>query len=178
MLAPIQLKFGCQKFMWRQICEAFEKKIPVIGKICGIKQGALEVDLGTDIKGIAYPSKVRYRRNGFRCKEINHGLVGKQMAFVIEKPSLAAIRLTRKPILVEEMEQEFAGLSEGSEIDGEVISLQSYAAFVKFGMQTGMLHREELPGQVSPRQAFSVGDKVRAHIKTLDRESKKVILGL
>ena len=178
MRAPIQLKFGGQKFMWRQICEAYESKIPVLGKICGVKKGALEVDLGTDIKGVAYSSKIRHRKNGIRCQEINDGLLGKQMPFMIEKPSLTAIRLTRKPILVEEMDQEFEELKEGSEVEGEVIGLQSYAAFIKFGMQTGLLHRDELPEGSSPRQAFSLGDLIKTKIKAIDKATKKIVLSL
>lgn len=164
--------------MWRQICEAFEKKIPVLGKICGVQKGALEVDLGTDIKGIAYSSKIRYRRNGIDKKEISDKLLGQQMAFVIEKPSLTAIRLTRKPIILEEMNEEFELLKEGAEVDGEIVSLQSYGAFVKFGMQTGLLHRDSLPDHASPRQKFRVGDRVRAKIREIDQENHRVILGL
>lgn len=150
----------------------------MLGKICGVKKGALEVDLGTDIKGVAYSSKIRYRRNGIGKQEISDNLLGRQMAFMIEKPSLTAIRLTRKPLILEEMNEEFDSLKEGEEIEGEIVSLQSYGAFVKFGMQTGLLHRESLPDHSSPRQRFKVGDRVRARICEIDRNSHRVILGL
>jgi len=178
MKEPIKFKPGGQKFMWKQICEAYEKQLPIVGKICGIKRGALEVDLGTDIKGVAYYSKIRFRRNGIHKNEINNSLLGKQMAFIIEKPSLSAIRLSRHPIILEEINKEFKTLQENIEVDGEIVSIQSYGVFVKFGLQTGLLHRDYIPNSLSPKKLFKLGDKIKTKIKKIDSAANRVYLSI
>jgi len=79
MQAPIRIKFGGQKYMWKQICDAYEKRVPVLGIISDVDNSSLYVDIGTDIKGIAYSSKIRHRRNGILRKDIDKNLIGKRI---------------------------------------------------------------------------------------------------
>ena len=73
-------------------------------------------------------------------------------------------------------------LKEGDEVEGEVTVIADYGAFVeiKEGVE-GLIHVSEMSWSTHLRSAqdfVSVGDKVKAKILTLDREERKMSLGI
>ena len=73
----------------------------------------------------------------------------------------------------------WAQAEEGQTYHGVVKSLTSYGAFVDIGGVDGMIHISELSWRriKHPSDVLSVGQEVDVHIKSLDKENKKISLG-
>ncbi|MDZ4839132.1 MAG: 30S ribosomal protein S1 [Bacteroidota bacterium] len=71
---------------------------------------------------------------------------------------------------------------EGSEVLGKVVNLEDYGAFVEiFPGVEGLVHVSEMSWSThlkSPSEYVKVGDEVKAKVLTIDREDRKLSLGL
>lgn len=67
----------------------------------------------------------------------------------------------------------------GQEFEGAVKSLTSYGAFVDLGGVDGMVHSSELSWRhiKHPSEVVSVGDVIKVHVKSVDKEAKRISLG-
>ena len=92
------------------------------------------------------------------------------------------IQLGLKQLSAHPWEQLSEGLKEGDKVKGKVVVIADYGAFVEIeeGVE-GLIHVSEMSWSTHLRSAqdfVSVGDEVDAIILTLDRESRKMSLGI
>ena len=92
------------------------------------------------------------------------------------------IQLGLKQLSSHPWEQLSEGLKEGDKVKGKVVVIADYGAFVEIeeGVE-GLIHVSEMSWSTHLRSAqdfVSVGDEVDAIILTLDRESRKMSLGI
>lgn len=72
-------------------------------------------------------------------------------------------------------------LEVGQIVEGTVTNISDYGAFIEVDSIEGLIHRSELSwGRQSPdpKEYFSIGDKVKAKIITLNREKRKLALSI
>lgn len=72
-------------------------------------------------------------------------------------------------------------LEEGQIVEGTVVSISDYGAFVEVDSIEGLIHRSEISwGRQSPdpKEYFSLGEKVKAKIVSLDKVKKKMALSI
>ncbi|MDA9015172.1 30S ribosomal protein S1 [Flavobacteriaceae bacterium] len=92
------------------------------------------------------------------------------------------IQLGLKQLSAHPWDQLSEGLKEGDKVKGKVVVIADYGAFVEIeeGVE-GLIHVSEMSWSTHLRSAqdfVSVGDEVDAMILTLDRESRKMSLGI
>jgi len=91
---------------------------------------------------------------------------------------------SRRTIAEEEMKGKrdafFETATEGSIVDGTVVSVPTFGAFVSLGAVEGLVHISELGWKHSgkPSDIVSVGDQVKVKIIKLDKENGKVSLSI
>ena len=94
------------------------------------------------------------------------------------------LKLSRRALMEEianvKLDEIFGKHHEGDTIDGMVKSLTEYGAFVDIGGIDGLLHITDMSyGHVSnPADVVSIGQKITCKILKLDRNTKKISLGL
>lgn len=105
----------------------------------------------------------------FRIIEVNRG----------RRRAVGSIRSVLKDERKAQAEKFWETAEEGKEYTGVVKSLTSYGAFVDLGGIDGMIHISELSWDriKHPSEVVNVGDTVKVHIKSLDREKGKISLG-
>ena len=87
-----------------------------------------------------------------------------------------------KSVLLDEKkkkEEEFwAKVNVGDKLEGEVVSIKPYGAFVNLGGVDGLIHISELSWTKvkHPSDVLSIGDKIPVVVIDLDRENNKVAL--
>ncbi len=92
------------------------------------------------------------------------------------------IQLGLKQLSAHPWDQLSEGLKEGDKVKGKVVVIADYGAFVEIeeGVE-GLIHVSEMSWSTHLRSAqdfVSVGDEVEAVVLTLDRESRKMSLGI
>jgi len=92
------------------------------------------------------------------------------------------IQLGLKQLSAHPWDQLSEGLKEGDKVKGKVVVIADYGAFVEIEESVeGLIHVSEMSWSTHLRSAqdfVSVGDEVDAMILTLDRESRKMSLGI
>jgi len=71
-----------------------------------------------------------------------------------------------------------AELKEGDVVEGTVTGLRDFGAFVNIGGADGLIHVSELAWHRvdHPRDVLRIGDKIKVHILSLDRETNRIAL--
>lgn len=153
-----------------------------IATLCDSERN-LEVDLGGKIRGMIPRDEVAYSPSGEAPKEIAAiTRVGKAVAFCVtevrttENGAPLAI-LSRRAAQEACMQNYLLTLSEGDVIDAKVTHMEQFGAFVDIGC--GLVSLLSIDcisvSRIShPRDRFSVGDRIRVAVKSVDRASGRI----
>lgn len=94
------------------------------------------------------------------------------------------IVISRRALLEQEAEQKrqsvLSQLHPGDEVEGEVVEVPEFGAFVNLGGIDGLIHRSELTwGRFNhPQEVVKVGQKVRARVVSVDAARERVNLSI
>ena len=151
--------------------ELYESNAVQQGKVIKVTDGGLIVEIMSDVT-VFIPKSLASNKMTDDLNSYN----GKEIEFVISEfnPSRNRCIGDRKRLLIAEerkkKEEALSRLHEGDIIEGKIINLLDYGAFVDLGGVDGLLHITEMGwGKIkNPKKVFSIGD----NIKVLVREIK------
>jgi len=164
---------------WEGLQKAFEEQRVITGTVIAVVKGGFRVDVGAQ-------AFLPNSRSGVRNPEEAPSLVGQQIRCKIIQLDLANedIVVDRRVVLEEEQraarEKLFESLQEGAIVQGKVRSITDYGAFVDLGGIDGLLHVSDLSWDRSkkPTDLLREGDMITVKILQIDRERRRVSLGL
>lgn len=164
---------------WSALENAFAQKLAVVGTVTGVVKGGLTVDVG--VRAFMPAS-----RTGTRDAAEMEKLVGTEITCRITKLDVTDedVVVDRRVVLEEqalaEAQGRFAAMKEGDTVTGTVRNLMSYGAFVDLGGVDGLLHVSDISwGRVNkPEDVLHAGQQLQVRILKIDRETKKISLGL
>jgi len=168
------------RLSWAKFEESFKEGKPLVVKVEKVVKGGLLSSVGP-LKAFIPSSHVSLKR------EINlKNFVGKKLTVRVIKleKKLKNIVLSRKFLLLEEKEKRKAetlsNLKEGKVVNGRVSSIKDFGVFVDLGGVEGLIHPENLSwGWIKdPREVVSLGKKVKVVVLKLDKDKRKISLGL
>ncbi len=165
--------------VWEDIKKAYDEDQTVDGVIVNRVKGGFSVDIGVQAFLPGSQADLRPIRN-------LDEMVGKTYTFKILKYNRkrSNIVLSRRAILEDERDSKRAStlstIEDGKIIDGIVKNITEYGVFVDLGGVDGLLHITDISwGRVKhPSELFSVGDKIKVKILSLDIERERVSLGM
>ncbi len=164
---------------WSGLQAAFDEKQTVTGRVLEVIKGGLRVDVG--VRAFMPAS-----RSGVREVPELEQLVGKDIECRITKLDTEKedVVVDRRVIL-EEQEREnkqkaIDALTEGQVLTGTVRNLTDFGAFVDVGGVDGLLHVADISWTRigKPADVLKVGDRTEVKILRINRETKKISLGL
>lgn len=164
---------------WSGLQKAFDEKAVVTGTVEEVVKGGLRVDIG--VRAFMPAS-----RSGARDVPDMEKLVGQQIECRITKLDTEKedVVVDRRVILEEAAakarEAAFDALQEGAIVEGTVRSVMDYGAFVDLGGVDGLLHVADMTWVrgTKPQDVVKSGDSVRVKILKVQRDSRKISLGL
>jgi small subunit ribosomal protein S1 len=165
--------------VWDDIKKAYDEDRTIDGVIINRVKGGFSVDIGVQAFLPGSQADLRPIRN-------LDEMVGKTYAFKILKYNRkrSNIVLSRRAILEDERDSKraltLASIEDGKVIDGIVKNITEYGVFVDLGGVDGLLHITDISwGRVKhPSELFSVGDRIKVKILSLDIERERVSLGM
>lgn len=168
-----------QERAWNLLQEIFEKGKPVEVEIVEKVRGGLVANLG--IRAFLPASQVDVRRVNDLSPYVGQRL---RVRIIELNRRRNRVIISRRAILEEEMaEQKDATLQQlepGARLEGEIVEVTDFGAFVNLGGIDGLVHRSELThGRFNhPRDVVSVGDKVRVEVLDMDLERERINLSM
>ena len=168
-----------QERAWNLLQDIFDKKLPVEVEIVEKVRGGLVANLG--VRAFLPASQVDVRR-------INdlEPYVGKRMRVRIIELNRRRNRviISRRSIMEEELagqkEETLKRLEPGAKLEGEVVEITDFGAFVNLGGVDGLVHRSEIThGRFNhPREVLEVGQKVQVEVLDMDLERERINLSM
>ena len=166
---------------WEKVQRAYEKNISVIGRIVRLlpDNKGFMVDMGVemflpmsqaDIKKVKAPQKLLGREFWFKVNKLNQrdetGVVSRRVLLEEERR--------------DKIDKLINTLKVGDIVKGIVTTITDYGAFVDLGGIDGLIHKEDISyGRIGhPKEKLRNGDDVEAKILDIDKERKKISLGL
>jgi len=168
-----------QERAWNLLQEIFEAEKPVEVEIVEKVKGGLVANLG--IRAFLPASQVDIRR----VNDLSP-FVGQRIRVKIIELNRRRNRviISRRAILEEEIKEQKAEtlqkLEPGLRLDGEVVEITDFGAFVNLGGIDGLVHRSELThGRFNhPRDVVKVGEKVKVEVLDMDLERERINLSM
>lgn len=164
---------------WGRLEEAMNNGTVVEGTVREVVKGGLLVDVGVRAFLPASLVEIGY------VEDLSKYLNEKIKVKIIEmNKNRRKVILSRKAVLEEEAERAreelFAKLEEGQTVKGIVRRLTSFGAFIDIGGVDGLLHISEMAWYriEHPSDVLNVGDEVEVKVLKVDKENKKISLGL
>ena len=164
---------------WTQLEEAFAQKLTIPGTVTGVVKGGLSVDVG--VRAFLPAS-----RSGTRDAAEMEKLVGEEITCRIMELDTADenVIVDRRAVLEEQAlvagQNHLAALKEGDVVSGKVSRLASFGAFVDVGGIDGLLHVSDMAWSrvANAEDVVEVGQTVEVKVLKIDRESRRISLGL
>ena len=168
-----------QERAWNLLQDIFEAEKPVEVEIVEKVKGGLVANLG--IRAFLPASQVDIRR----VNDLGP-FVGQRIRVKIIELNRRRNRviISRRSILEEEIKEQKAEtlkqLEPGVRMDGDVVEITDFGAFVNLGGIDGLVHRSELThGRFNhPRDVVKVGDKVKVEVLDMDLERERINLSM
>lgn len=165
-----------------ELREKLNEGAEVTGKITRLERFGAFVDLG-GVEGLVHISEIAHNRVGHPKDVLRSG--EEVNVKILELKGLGGdkerISLSIKALLPDPWDGALEKLQEGEVITGKVVSIQQFGAFVEVvpGVE-GLVHVSQLArSRVSrPADAVSVGQEVRARIRKVDRDKKRISLSI
>jgi len=178
-MAKLSRVVGPRPRDWDGLTHAFNNKEIVAGRVTGVVKGGLTVDVG----GRAF---LPASRSGVRDAAEMEKLVGQEIRCRIIKLDVddEDIVVDRRSVMEEEAEEvrraRLETLEEGAVVRGTVRSLAPYGAFVDVGGVDGLLHVGDMTWSrvADPATEMAIGDEIDVKVLKVDKQSRKVSLGL
>jgi small subunit ribosomal protein S1 len=154
----------------QQMREAHAAGVPVTGRVLSVNSGGIEVDL-SGTRAFCPLSQIEA---GF-CADASV-YVGRTLEFLVTSvgDNRGSIVLSRRQLLrrgeEEQAKRLLSALKVGDELEGTVVRLESFGAFVDLGGVDGMVHVSEIRHERvgHPDQVLKIGDKVKVRVLRLD----------
>ncbi len=165
--------------LWDDIENAYKTGSIVRGKIISKVKGGLVVDIG--LRAFLPGSQADLPP----VKNLDP-LIGTEHDFRIIKceKEQANIVVSRRAVLEAErmalLEETLEGLEEGAAVSGTITSITDYGLFIDLGGIDGLVHITNISwGKLGhPSETYKIGDKVTVKILNIDKERKRVSLGI
>lgn len=152
----------------------------VEGRVTGTNKGGLELDI-SGIKAFMPISMIEL----FHVDDVTPYVNQRLRCQVIEiDRSERRVIVSRRGYLEAEAaikrEQMFESLKEGDIVDGKVKTIMPYGAFIDIGGTDGLLHVKDMSFSrvEDPKQIVQEGQPIQVKILKIDRDTKKIALGL
>lgn len=166
---------------WESLELAFQEKRIIQAKVTEVVKGGLRIDTGAGVRAFMPAS-----RSGTRDQIEMAKLVGQEIECRITKleKDKEDVVVDRR-VVIEEMAEEakrktLDALVEGQVVRGSIRTLVEYGAFVDLGGVDGLLHVGDMSWHHvgKPGDMVNVGDAVEVKILKINRETKKISLGM
>ena len=167
---------------WSLVPEKYQQGLRVNGKVSRVADFGAFVELEAGIEGLIHVSEMSWTRKNVKAENIVK--VGDMVDVVVlgVNPVEKRIALGLKQALGDPWEEAMKKYPVGAVAEGPVTSLAKFGAFVDLGDGVeGMIHIGDISREKRlnhPSDALKMGEKVRAQVLEVDKERRRLRLGI
>ncbi len=166
--------------VWDDVKKAYQEGIPVEAEVVRRVKGGLMVKI-FDTESFLPGSQIDIRP----AREVDIEIGDKFDVRIIKVNFKRRNIVVSRRVLIEEEQQAriekfFEEIKEGEVIEGTVKNITEFGAFIDLGGIDGLLHITDMSwGRINhPSEMLSIGNKVKVKVKRVDKEAKRISLGM
>jgi len=165
----------------KEIFDSIEKGMEIDGLVKNITDFGAFVDLGSGVDGLLHITDITWGRINHPSDRLSIGdkIKVKIIDIDVDKSrlSLGTKQLSQNPW--EKIQDNF---KEGDKVEGKIVNIMNYGVFIEIeeGIE-GLVHISEFSWTKHikhPSDIYKVGDKVKTIILSIDKDNKKISLGV
>ena len=165
----------------KEIFDSIEKGMEIDGIIKNITDFGAFVDLGSGVDGLLHITDITWGRINHPSDRLNIGdkIKVKIIDIDVDKSrlSLGTKQLSQNP-----WDKIHNTCKEGDKVEGKIVNIMNYGVFIEIeeGIE-GLVHISEFSWTKHikhPSDIYKVGDKVKTIILSIDKDNKKISLGV
>ena len=165
----------------KEIFDSIEKGMEIDGIVKNITDFGAFVDLGSGVDGLLHITDITWGRINHPSDRLSIGdkIKVKIIDIDVDKSrlSLGTKQLTQNPW--EKIQDNF---NEGDKVEGKIVNIMNYGVYIEIeeGIE-GLVHISEFSWTKHikhPADIYKVGDKVKTIILSIDKDNKKISLGV
>ena len=165
----------------KEIFDSIEKGMEIDGIVKNITDFGAFVDLGSGVDGLLHITDITWGRINHPSDRLSIGEKIKVKIIDIDvdksRLSLGTKQLSQNPW--EKIQDNF---NEGDKVEGKIVNIMNYGVFIEIeeGIE-GLVHISEFSWTKHikhPADIYKVGDKVKTIILSIDKDNKKISLGV
>lgn len=163
---------------WMEIKDTLEVGDTIKVVVSNIESYGAFVDLGNDIEGFLHISEISWDKNIKTPKDYLSKGQEIDVEVIEINPEERRLRVSLRNLLAKPFDDFIKMHKSGDIIEGEVTSITSFGAFVKFESIEGLLHNEDASWNrnIKCKDLFKNGDKIKVKIIKIDTENQKISL--
>jgi small subunit ribosomal protein S1 len=167
---------------WTQAPQKYKVGDRVRGKVSKVADFGAFVELEPGVEGLIHLSEMSWSKKTRKPGDVVKARESVEVVVLGVNGAERRIALGLKQTLGDPWEEVEAKFPPGSVVEGPVITLTNFGAFVEVGEGVeGMVHIGDITRQKRlkhPREELSVGQRVRAAVLEVDRERRRMRLGI
>ncbi len=173
---------------WIKAEELLESGEVYEGEVIGFNRGGLLTKMG-QLRGFVPASQLinnRRLRNSDNAESFLKEFVGNAIAAkIIEVDQernrlILSERAAQKEVRAAKRAEMIQQITKGDILDGEIVNLADFGAFVDIGGVEGLVHISEMSWKrnVKASELIDIGDKVKVYVLNIDEEKQRIALSL
>jgi len=167
---------------WADAPAKYPQAARVTGKVVRVADFGAFVELEPGVEGLIHVSEMSWTRKNVRAADVVKAGDMVEVVVLGVNPADRRIALGLKQALGDPWEEALKKYPVGAVAEGPVTSLAKFGAFVDLGDGVeGMIHIGDISHEKRlnhPSEALKVGEKVRAQVLEIDRERRRLRLGI
>lgn len=170
-----------QENPWKQLMEAYPVNTVIEGKVKAVTDFGIFVGIAEDVDGLVHISDISWtKRIDHPSKMYNVGDTVQTVVLKVDSDG-GKISLGVKQLKTNPWDEIEARCPIGSQHEVVVNKIMDFGVFVDIGEGIeGMIHVSELSVKRvnSPEDVVKIGDKIKAEVVSIDKESRRISLSL
>ncbi|MBK5290741.1 MAG: S1 RNA-binding domain-containing protein [Acidobacteriia bacterium] len=167
---------------WTVAAETYKVGDRVRGTVTRVADFGAFVQLQAGVEGLIHVSEMSWARKQTRASDVlKHGEAVEAVILSVSQAD-KRIGLGLKQLLGDPWEEAVRKYPAGTNVEGTVISLQPFGAFIDLGSGIeGMIHIGDITREKRldhPKDLLTVGKTVRAQVSELDQQRKRIRLSM
>lgn len=179
----VSINMGMQRYDWEKARELLKSQDPVDVKVSGYNKGGILVRWKR-LEGFIPSSHLVTINMAAERRDVMNELIDSVLTVkVIEvdqdrRRLIFSEREAQKEWRAKRKASLLAELNVGDVVEGVVTGLRDFGAFVNIGGADGLIHVSELAWHRvdHPRDILSIGDEIKVHVLSLDRDTNRIAL--
>lgn len=163
---------------WGEVKDKLEVGDAIRVCVSKIESYGAFVDLGNGTEGFLHISEISWDKRPKHPSEILKEKQEIDVEIIEIDSDRRRLRVSLKKMMPRPFVQFYSRVKVGDVIEGKVVKIVDFGAFVNLGEIDGLLHNEDISWDRDKKSSLKIGDVIQVKVVKIDKENERISLSL